>query len=131
MSQSLVVGFARASILAIASGALYWRWLTTPVLDYWSLNEWRAVAIVLAACLGAIGGLRKLSLASIGCGVALGMIACGTWLDWYHNDVRISVGYALRSHLGMFWREVSMLALAAVAGGLCTARLIRSRVQHD
>lgn len=127
--MNLARGFARVSTTAAISAVLYWLWLTTPVLDYWSRTEWCAVAMVIAVGLGAIGALRKWNIAGMAGGAASGMLMSGTWLGWRYTDVSTSLVYALKSHLEGFWHEISLLTIVAAAGALCTARLVRLRAR--
>src|SRR5438132_11102868 len=72
--------------------------------------------MVAAACGGALS-LPQVPVSALSCGVMVGLLLGGTWAEWKTpNDVAISVGAALWSHLESFWRQMLTLTFAATLG---------------
>jgi predicted ribosomally synthesized peptide with SipW-like signal peptide len=110
------IGF-RWPIQALVTGAafavLYKSWLTTPVLQYVSIGQWRLLAIVIAAACGGALTLLRFSTSALASGALAGLLFGGTWAAWTApNDVAISATQAFASHLESLWREGSTLACA-------------------
>lgn len=117
-----------ALIAAAIFAVLYKHWLTTPVLQYLSIAQWRWLAIVVAAaCSGALSLLRFATLALSG-GAITGLLLGGTWAEWtVRTDMPISVSYAFASHLESLWREVLRLALTTTLTAFLCGYLARRR----
>ena len=113
-----------AGLIAI----LYRYWLVTPVLQYLSIGKWYLVAIVVAAATGCVMSLLRLPTSALACASVAGLLLGGTWAAWQApNDVPISVSGAFESHLESFWRQIIVLTVTVIVGGICCARLVRDR----
>jgi len=115
----------RVSIAATLSAILYRYWLITPVLDHLSLNQWRAVAIGVAALVGSLWALSKWNLSALVSGFMVGVLAGGTWAHWQVSHA--SLGDAFESNLECFGRDMIMLTVAVTLSGYCSARFAKSR----
>ena len=61
--------------------------------------------------------MPQVPVSALSCGVMVGLLLGGTWAEWKTpNDVAISVGAALWSHLESFWRQMLTLTFAATLG---------------
>ena len=117
------------SIAAAIFALLYKYWLTTPVLQYVSIDRWRLFAIVVAAACGGALSLLRVSLSALSCGAMAGLLLGGTYAVWKApNDVAISVYAAFGSHLEYFWRQMLMLTFAATLGAT-VPNLSKNRVK--
>ena len=117
----------RTSLNALLIAVLYRYWLVTPVLQYLSVGKWRLVAIVVAAAIGCVMSLLRLSTLTLVCASVAGLLLGGTWAAWQApNDVPISVTGAFASHLESFWRQLILLTVATTVGGFCCARLVKN-----
>jgi len=118
-----------ALITAAIFAVLYKHWLTTPVLQYVSVAQWRWLArVVAAACAGVLSLLRFFAIA-LSCGAVAGLLLGGTWAAWTApHDVTISVYHAFASHLESLWREVVRLAFATTVTAFSCAYLVKRRV---
>src|SRR6266581_8879188 len=115
-------------IAATLSAILYRYWLITPVLEYVTFNEWRAVAVLVTLVVGGAWPLFKWNVSTLVVGFMAGMLVSGAWLEWRLQDVLpTSVASAFQSHLESFWPDVIMLTVAVTLGGYCSARLTNSR----
>jgi hypothetical protein len=113
-------------ITAALISILYRCWLVTPVLKYFSIGQWRLIAVVVAAASGGALSRLRFSVPALACGSMAGLLIGGTWAAWQApNDVTIFVSAALASHLESFWREVIVLTLTVIVGGFCGAVLNR------
>ena len=102
-------------IAAAIFAVLYKYWLTTPVLQYFSIPRWRLLAVVIAAVCGSTLSLLRFSTTAVSVGAMAGLLLGGTWAAWTApHDVTISVSYAFTSHLELLWREVLRLPFAAI-----------------
>lgn len=102
-------------ITAAIFAVLYKYWLTTQMLQYFSISRWRLLAVVIAAMCGGALSLLRFSTTAVSVGVIGGLLLGGTWAAWTApHDVTISVSYAFTSHLELLWREVLRLAFAAI-----------------
>lgn len=120
-----VTGFLIAATL---SGILYRAWLTTPVLEYVTLDQWRAVAVLVALLVGAIWSLFRQNVSTLVVGFISGALVAGTGLEWGLQDVvPRSVGSAFQSHIEAFGSDLMMLTVAMLLSGYCSARLIGAR----
>jgi hypothetical protein len=118
-------------IAATLSAILYRYWLITPVLEYVTYNEWRAVAVLVTLVVGGVWPLFKWNVSTLVVGFTVGIFVSGAWLEWRLQDVLpTSVGSALQSHLESFWPDVIMLTVAVLLGGYCSVRLTNSRTLH-
>jgi len=118
-------------IAAMLSGILYRYWLITPVLEYVTFNEWRAVAILVTLVVGGAWPLFKWNVSTLVVGFLVGILVSGAWLAWRAQDaLPASLGFALQSHLESFWPDVIMLTVVVMLGGYCSARLVSSRASH-
>ena len=104
----LVNALIAAAIFAI----LYKHWLTTPVLRYVSVGQWRWLALMVAAACGGVLWLWRFSALALSSGAVTGLLLGGTWAEWTApNDVKISVYHAFASHLESFWLEILRLTV--------------------
>jgi len=118
-----------ALISAAIFAVLYKYWLTTPVLQYVSIDQWRWLALLVAAACGSVLSLLRFSAIALSCGALTGLLLGGTWAAWTApHDVTISVYYAFQSHLETLWREVVRLAFATTVTALLCAYFAKRRV---
>ena len=107
---------------------LYRYWLLTPALKYIGIRQWLLFAVVVAAASGGLLSLVRLPLVGLAFASITGLLLGGTWTEWtIPNDVKVSVGDALMSHVRWFWWEMIMLTVASVVGEFFVARIIRRR----
>ena len=117
-----------ALIGAAIFAVLYKYWLTTPVLQYVSIAQWRWLALVVAACCGGVLSLSRFSALASSCGAVAGLLLGGTWAAWTApHDMTISVYHACASHLESLWREVLRLAVAATLTAFLCAYFVERR----
>lgn len=109
-------------IAAAIFAVLYKQWLTTPVLHYVSIAQWRWLSLLVAVACGAVLSLLRFSAIALSCGAVAGLLLGGTWAEWtMPNDVTVSVYDGFASHLESFWPEVLRLAFATtVTAFMCT-----------
>ena len=109
--------FVHFSVSVALFAILYRYWLVAPVLIYMGVGQWRLFAAVVAAACGVALSLLRVPIHALSCGAMVGLLLGGTWTEWKApNDVAISVGAALWSHLESFWRQILMLTFAATIG---------------
>ena len=118
---------ALVSIAAVLSAILYRYWLITPVLDHFSINQWRAVAIGVAALGGSLRGLAKWNLSTLVSGFMVGELAGGTWVALPASHA--SLGDAFKSNLESLGGEMIAFIFAVTLGGYCSSRFAKSRRQ--
>jgi len=120
-----VVGLLVAATL---SGILYRYWLSTPVLEYLTINEWHGVAVLVTLAVSGVWPLFKWNVSTLVVGFTAGILVAGTWLEWRsQRALPSSVGAAFQLHLESFRSDVIMLTVAVLFGGYCSARLTNSR----
>jgi hypothetical protein len=123
--------FVKTSVVALPIAVLYRYWLITPVLQYLSIGKWYLVAIVVAAATGCVMSLLRLPTPALVCASVAGLLFGGTWAAWQApTDVPISVSGAFESHLASFWRQIIIMTLTIIVGGICGARFLRDRSPH-
>jgi hypothetical protein len=128
VSPSIRSTVVKTSVVALLLAVLYRYWLVTPVLQYLSIGKWYLVAIVVAAATGCVMSLLRLPTSALACASVAGLLLGGTWAAWHApNDVPISVSGAFESHLESFWRQIIVLTVTVIVGGICCARLVRDR----
>jgi len=116
------------SVSAAVFAILYEYWLTTPVLQYMSVGNWRLFAIAVAAAFGGVLSLLRFSTSALSCGTIAGLLSGGTWAAWkFPNDVSISIYAALVSHLESFWRETVAFTFAVALAAFCCAFFAKRR----
>lgn len=119
MIPSRVSWTIHACVSAAMFAMLYKYWLTTPVLQYVSIDRWRLIAIVVAAACGVALSLLRVSTLALSCGAMIGLLLGGTLVAWRSTDISISVYDAFAGHLNSFSGEVLTLTLAATLPALC------------
>jgi hypothetical protein len=116
--------FVAAAVIAI----LYRYWLIAPVLHYLNVNQWRLIAIVVAAASGCVLSLFRLPMLPLASASLAGLLVGGTYAAWQApSDARMSVIAAVGSHLQSFWREVTLLTVIITLSALCCARVTTRR----
>ncbi|HLQ77948.1 MAG TPA: hypothetical protein VK210_11370, partial [Terriglobia bacterium] len=111
-------------IAATLSAILYHYWLISPVLEYVSFNEWRAVAVLVTLAVGGVWPFFKWNVSTLVVGYVAGILVSGTELAWRLQDVLpTSIGSAFQSHLEYFGPDVIMLTIAVMLGGYCSTRI--------
>jgi hypothetical protein len=106
---------------ALTAG-LYWQWLTAPVLDRLSIDQWVVVAIAVALMMGAVLGWLKVSLPAMVWSVLAGQFLGGTCASFQApKDMIIpfldELAAAFRHSLEL-WRHPILLTVGVAAGGL-------------
>jgi hypothetical protein len=118
-----VVGLAGVAAL---SGVLYFFWLYTPVLDHWTINQWRSVALAATVVIGSVGAILNYRASTMWIGSLLGILLAGGWAFSFGNDLpsqNIFGWSGLREHAEHFWFEILLFSFVAALGACC-ARLI-------
>jgi len=118
------------SLSAAVFAVLYKYWLTTPVLQYMSVGNWRLFAIAVAAACGGVLTFLRFPISALSCGAIAGFLLGGTWAAWkFLNDVRISVYAAFASHLESFWRETVILTFAVTLAAYFCSYFAKRRMK--
>ena len=127
MVRTRLRDFAGLLIAALLSAILYDYWLTARVLDYFSLNEWRLVGIAVAVLVASIWPFLKWNVSTLAVGCIVGILLCGTWLEWRIQDVRpASVWSSFKSYLGNLGYQVVIVGIAVILAGYCSTQIIKS-----
>ena len=123
--------WVKASVAAIIVAILYRYWLITPVLEYLSLNDWRAVASAVSLALGIGWGLCRWNIPTLLIGFVLGTLIGGTWAHAeVPNDVEVSVARAVASHLESFWIDIIILTVTVSIGVFGTTHFRERRARR-
>jgi hypothetical protein len=112
---------SRVLLAGVLTATLYRFWLTTPVLEHLSQNQWRAIAISVAAIAGISSSLAKWNLSTLVIGSMAGLLVSGTWVALPVSHGR--VGNAFRANLELLGFDMSAFIVAAVLGWYCISRL--------
>jgi len=84
-------------LVAAAPISILYRYrLITPVLKYLNINQWRLIAVVVAAASGWVFFRLKLPVLVLACGSMAGLLVGGTWAAWLSNPPE-DLGYGLPS----------------------------------
>lgn len=115
-----------ASILGVVAALLYRFWLTYPILRNLTAGEWRAVAIIAAAVLGAACALIRLPTYLGLPAMAVALTLGGAWAGLSApHDVPTTFLAELISHLRIFWPEIALFTAVSTTSSLCCAYLLR------
>jgi hypothetical protein len=111
----------RLLAVVVLTAALYRFWLTTPVLEHLTQNQWRVVAIGAAGVLGILWSLAKCNLSTLIAGFMSGLLVGGTLaiLPIAHGRV----GNAFKGNLESLGFEMIAFTVAATLGWYCVSRL--------
>jgi uncharacterized membrane protein len=115
----------RLLVAGVLSAALYGFWLTTPVLEYVSQNQWRAFAIVIAALLGILCSMAKWNLSILVARVMTGLLVGGTAVALPPSHGRIS--NAFKANLELLGGDMIAFTFAAAVSWYCVSCLRNKR----
>lgn len=119
---------ARASVLAITFcvliGVLYRYWLIYPILQHLTIAQWRLLATVIVAMIGAISAVLRLGTLTFTPIVAVGLLAGGTWASMSApHDIRTTLAMDFMSHLEALWGDVLRLIVVGTLSNFCSVYL--------
>jgi hypothetical protein len=114
----------RLLIAAALTAILFESWLTTPVLEHLTRNQWRGVAFGVMAVLGVLWSRAEWSLSTLVVGSMAGLLLGGTRVSLPISHGRI--GDAFKSILESFGADMIAFILAATVSGYCVSRLTQS-----
>ena len=111
-------------LLSLFSGVGHFRWLSAPLLDGWSLPQWRIVALAAAIAIGGLAAFRIRSATLVTTSVAVGPLAGGTAAQMATTNPYVID--AARTYLNTLWFDaVSQSAAAGLAARFVTRALNR------
>ena len=122
-----MVPFKLSSIVRLLLGMamttiLFELWLTTPILEHLSLNQWRGLALCVAGLMGCFWSLLRWNLSTLVISFMVGLLVGGTRAALPIEHGRI--GDAFQSNLALLGTDEITLALAALVGAHCVSRLM-------
>ena len=81
-------GVINTLIIAALISVLYRYWLVTPVLKYLSIDEWRLIAVVVAAASGCVLFRLRFSVPALACGSKIQVVALVISSRWFVRNLR-------------------------------------------
>jgi len=121
MHQRVVAASKVAAVALLAGVSIFW-WLSAPLPENQTLQQWRTGGILWAAALGGIGAAWTGRWIRTGAAIALGLAAGATWAVFrFPNDIRpglLESAFTVLAELGL-----DCLA-PAMAAGLAGAFLV-------
>ena len=81
-------GVINTLIIAALISVLYRYWLATPVLKYLSIDEWRLIAVVVAAASGCVLFRLRFSVPALACGSKIQVVALVISSRWFVRNLR-------------------------------------------
>jgi hypothetical protein len=111
-------------VAVVLTAILFEFWLTTPVLEDLTQNQWRLVAVGVMVLLGVSWSLAQWNLSTLFAGSMVGLLVGGTRVSLPISHGRI--GEAFRSILGSFAADMIAFTFAAIASAYLVSRLRHS-----
>jgi hypothetical protein len=106
-------------VAVLLTATLFGVWLTTPVPDVLSRNQWRGVAFAGATLLGILWSLARWNLSTLAIGFSTGVLVGGTQVALPISHGRM--GDAFNSNLELFGAEIVSLTVAATVSAYCVS----------
>jgi hypothetical protein len=114
-------------LLSLLSGIGHFRWLSSPVLEGWTMVQWRVAALAAAIAIGGLAAFRIRSAAMVTACVAVGLLAGGTAAQLAGDGSPYLID-AARTYVSTLWFDaVSQAAAAGLAARLVTRLFNRHR----
>ena len=111
-------------LLTLLSGIGHFRWLSAPLLDGWTMPQWRILALAAAIAIGGLAAFRIRSAALVTASVAVGLLAGGTAAETGNGNPYLID--AARTYVSTLWFDaVSQSAAAGLAARYVTRTLDR------
>jgi hypothetical protein len=106
-------------LLSLLSGIGHFRWLSTPLLDGWTMPQWRILALAAALAIGGLAAFRIRSAALVTASVAVGLLVGGTAAETGNGNPYLID--ASRTYVSTLWFDaVSQSAAAGLAARFVT-----------